>query len=368
MSHGTFEVRTLLYPSMLWLLAAVAQIVALPTALDARWVAALDTPPIAPAAYDADRVYVPVRGSVVALDLGTGRVIWRREVTTAIAPTAGLDAVFIATDAGVESIEAATGVTRWHTPLPGRLTIVSWDTGWLLCGTEAGDLAALRASDGELVWRTALGSRVDTPPEPALDRLYLGLDGARVMSIELATGRVVWERTLTGRLTGLSATGDQLIVGSTGREVASLDLRSGRVRWRWRVGGAAAGRAAGDDRRIYVVARDNVLRAVDRESGNLRWYAELGARPTGGPALLGGAVLVPLTSTVEVFEPSTGKNIGAIAVEGEIAAPPYVRLDTRPTDVRLIAATRDGRIQGFGVRYEPPRAPLAVLPGAPALP
>jgi outer membrane protein assembly factor BamB len=353
---------------MILVLAALAQIVTLPSALDARWAAALDSPPAAPAAFDREHAYVPLRDAVVALNLRSGQIVWQRDLATTIAPSAGGDAVFVAVDGAVEALAASTGETTWRTPLPGRLTLVSWDTGWLLCASESGDLVALRASDGERLWRAALGARAETRPEPALDRLYLGLEGARVVAIELATGRLVWERTLTGRLTGLSATAGQLVVGSTGREVVSLDLVSGRVRWRWRVGGDVTGRAASDERRIYFVARDNVLRAVDRGNGNLRWYAELSARPAGGPALLGGAVLVPLATTVEVFDPSDGKSIGSIPVEGEIAAPPYVRLDARPTDTRLVATTRDGRIQGFGVRYEPPVGPLAVLPGSPAVP
>jgi outer membrane protein assembly factor BamB len=353
---------------MLSLLVALAQVVTVPTALDARWVAALDSSPVAPAGYDLERAYVPTRESLVALSLRTGDIVWRRDLVTAIAPTAGGTSVYVATDGAVESLASGDGSTEWRTPFAERVTLVQYDTGWLLCATESGDLAALRASDGELVWRTALGARVDTAPEPALDRVYLGLDGARVVAVDLKTGRLAWERTLAGRLTAIASTADQLIVGSTGREVVSLDPAGGRVRWRWRVGGDVAGRATSDDRRIYFVARDNVLRAVDRHSGNLRWYAELGARPAGGPAVLGGAVLVPLASTVEVFDTASGKGIGTIEVAGEIAAPPHVRLDARPTEVRLVATTRDGRIQGFGIRHEPPLARLAVLPGGRALP
>ena len=46
-----------------------------------------------------------------------------------------------------------TGKANGARPFPAASSHVTWDNGWLLCSNDAGDLAALRASDGELVWR-----------------------------------------------------------------------------------------------------------------------------------------------------------------------------------------------------------------------
>ena len=124
-----------------------------------------------------------------------------------------------------------------------------------------------------------------------------------------------------------------------------------------------AGPAASDDRRIYFAARDNVLRAVDLRSGNLRWTAELPSRPVGGPQVLAGRIVVPLSTTVGIFDPETGKPEAAVTVAGEMRSAPHLRVDGRPTSPRLVAITLDGRMQGFGWRYEEPPAPLAALPG-----
>jgi outer membrane protein assembly factor BamB len=349
---------------MLVILAALAQAALTLAALDVRWVVPLDAPPSATPAYDAESAYVPLRGgSLVAVDLNRGQVRWRREIATTLAPSVGSGLVFVAGDSGVEALSATDGQSQWHTSFPGRIVNVTWDNGWLLCSNDAGDLAALRASDGELVWRVSLGAALVLPPAPGLDRVYAALDGGRLLSIDLATGQGAWLRTLPGRITGVKAAAGQLIVGTTGNAVFSLDLESGRQRWRWRVGGDVAGPAASDERNIYFAARDNILRAVDARSGNLRWTTELPARPVGGPQVLAGRVVVPLSNTVGIFDPQTGKAEVQITVGGEMSFAPHLRADGRATSPRLVAITLDGRMQGFGWRYEDPPAPLQVLPG-----
>jgi outer membrane protein assembly factor BamB len=349
---------------MLLILAALAQAAAALMTLDLRWLVPLDTPPAAPAAYDAATAYVPLRGGgLVAVDLDRGVVRWRREQSSTIAPSSGDGLVFVATDGLVEALAERSGVTMWRTPLPGRLVTVTWDNGWLVCSTEAGDLAALRASDGELVWRTTVGAALVVPPAAGLDRLYLALEGAQVLSVDLATGQKGWARTLTGKITSLSALDGQLIVGTTDNAVFSLDLATGRQRWRWRVGGDVSGPATSDERHIYFVARDNVLRAVALGGGSLRWNAELSSRPVGGPQVYRDMIFVPLANAVAVFDPATGKPLGTIAASGELSTAPHLRFRARPTGARLVTVTRDGRLQGFGEQIEAPPSALEALPG-----
>jgi eukaryotic-like serine/threonine-protein kinase len=354
---------------MLLILAALAQAVTALAALDLRWLLPLETPPVAAAAYDATSAYVPLRdGSLVAVDLERGTVRWRREAAMTIAPSAGGGMVFAAGEGLIRALDATTGAIRWQTPLPGQLASITWDTGWLLCATDAGDLAALRASDGGLMWTAPLGGPLAVPPAAGLDRVYVGLDQGRIVSLALVSGARGWEQTVPGRITGLRAVEGQLVAGTTGRAIFSLDLETGRQRWRWRVGGDVSGAASSDGNLLFFAARDNVLRAVDVRSGNLRWSAELPARPLGGPQVFAGTVLVPLASTVATFDAATGKSSGALNASGELSTPPHLR-DGRPMGARLVALTRDGRLQGFGVRVEEPPVALTLpLPGQSVVP
>jgi outer membrane protein assembly factor BamB len=350
---------------MLLILAALAQAagVAL-AALDVRWVISLESAPAATPAYDQTTAYVPLRaGALVAVDMDHGQIQWRRDLATSISPSVGDGLVFVAGEGLVEALSADRGLTRWRSSLPGRIVTVTWDNSWLLCSTDAGELAALRAADGDLLWRVSLGAALVLPPEGGLDRVYVGLEGGQVLSLDLANGTRSWSRELPGRITGLKATAGQLIVGTTGNAVFSLDLATGQQNWRWRVGGDVAGPAASDDRRVYFAARDNMLRAVDIRTGNMRWTAELPARPVGGPQVLAGRVVVPLATTVGIFDPQSGKPETQVTVSGEMRSAPHLRVDGRPTSPRLVALTLDGRMQGFGWRYEEPPARLEALPG-----
>jgi outer membrane protein assembly factor BamB len=350
---------------LLMLAAALAQAAGLAlAALDVRWVVPLEGAPAATPAYDLTTAYVPLRsGALVAVNLDRGYIRWRRDVPTSIAPTVGDGLVFVGNEGLVEALSTDEGTTRWRSTLPGRIVTVTWDNSWLLCSNDAGDLAAFRAADGQLVWRTSLGAALVLPPAAGLDRLYVGLEGGQVLSLDLANGERAWSREVPGRVTGLKAADGQLIVGTTGNAVLSLDLKTGRQNWRWRVGGDVAGAAANDDRRVYFAARDNVLRAVDIRSGNLRWTADLPARPVGGPQVLAGRVVVPLSTTVGIFDPQTGKPETQVTVAGEMRSAPHLRVDGRPTSPRLVAITLDGKMQGFGWRYEAPPTPVQALPG-----
>jgi len=207
------------------------------------------------------------------------------------------------------------------------------------------------------------------PPGPALDRLFLPLADQRLVAVLLATGETVWERKLTATVTGLLALDDQLVFGTAAKDLVSVDLSRGRERWSRKLGGDLAGIPAADEKHIYFASRDNLLRAVDRKSGNLRWKADLASRPAGGPLTIADAVVMPLVSSQIVgFDPVSGKPTITAAASGEIGLQPYVRRDIRRTLPQLITVSREGQLQGFGRRFEPVPQLLMELPGLPAVP
>jgi outer membrane protein assembly factor BamB len=354
------------------LLAILQPETAAPPALDARWAVTFDSMPAATPGYDATSAYIPLKGGqLVAVDLERGTIRWSLDIATAFTPATGGGLVFTVSDQVIEARDAQTGASRWTTPLPGGAAVpLFYDTGWLLASTTAGDLAALRASDGTVVWRRQLGAPLSGPPGPALDRLYLSLEDNRLVSLLLTNGEIVWSRALPARVTSVLALEDQLVVGTAAKRVMSIELKDGRERWGWNVGGDISGTPAADDKRIYFAARDNVLRAVDRKSGNLRWKANLGSRPAGGPLRLPDTLLMPMVSSeIAGYDPQTGKPVVSVRAAGEIGAQPFMRSGTRLTAPQLITVSREGQLQGFGRRFEPvPQQLQLPLVGSPALP
>lgn len=341
--------------------------------LDARWSVTFASVPVARPGYDATSAYIPLKaGQLVAIDLDRGTTRWTLDQSTAFTPATGEGLVFTVSDQMIEALDARTGTTKWGTPLPGGAAVpLYYDTGWLLASTTSGDLLALRASDGTVVWRRQLGAPLSGPPGPALDRLYLSLEDNRLVSVLLENGETIWSRTLPARVASLLALDDQLVVGTAAKRVMSIDLRNGRERWGWNVGGDISGLPAADDERIYFAARDNILRALDRRSGNLRWKANLPSRPAGGPLRTPEAVLMPMVSNeIAGFDPETGQPSVTVRAAGEIGTQPFVRTGMRITSPQLITVSREGQLQGFGRRFEPlPQAlPVPSAFGSPAVP
>jgi len=310
--------------------------------------------------------YVPLKGGeLVAIDLNEGAVKWKVALTTAFTPATGDGLVFAADGDHVIALDQRKGDALWRSPLHAAIVApLFWDSGWLIASTETGELVALHGENGRVLWRSPVGSPLAVPPTPVHDRLYAALVDGRLVAVELDTGATVWFYPLEEAVTGLLALDDQLLVGTRANLLRSIGLARGRIRWTQRAGADIAGTPTADDQQIYFAALDNVLRAVDRRSGNLRWSRPLPSRPASGPLRAGDVVLVPFTTTdIGAFSAKTGAPSFTIRAVGEIAGIPFLRESPRPTAPRLIALSREGALQGFASRYEPPPATLQTLPG-----
>jgi outer membrane protein assembly factor BamB len=335
-------------------------------ALDPRWTVPFPTAPAAPPGFDEQAAYVPLKGGeLVAITLERGEVRWKVDLATAFTPATGDGLVFAAGDAVVLAFEERTGAAAWKTPVGGALAgPAHFDAGLLIVTKTDGELIALRAQDGTVVWRQPIGSPLAVAPSAAGDRLYAGLQDGRVLALDRETGAEVWRYDVGGAVTGVLALDDQVVVGTRGNQVVSFRPDRARVRWQWTVGADIAGAPVADEARIYFAALDNVLRALDRGNGNMRWTARLPSRPSGGPLRTGDVVIVPTVSAaIGAYLAETGKASFTIKAAGELGGVPFLRETPRPTAPRLIAMSREGTLQGFAPRHEPPPTRLNALPG-----
>jgi outer membrane protein assembly factor BamB len=336
-------------------------------ALDPRWTVSLVAAPSAPPGFDQQFAYVPLEaGELLAINLDEGRVQWTAAFATSFTPATGDGFVFVAGDASVTALDQPSGRTLWQTPLPAPVSgPLHWESGWVFASTAAGDLIALHAQDGRILWSAALGSPVTCPPSASDDRLYAALRDGRLVALALDSGAAVWSLALEQDVTGVLALEDQVLAGTRANHMHSVSRDRGRIRWSQRAGADVIGPPAADDAHIYFVAFDNVLRALDRGNGNLRWRRNLPSRPSGGPLRIDDVVLVPFsTNDIGAYLAQTGAPSFTIQAVGELGAAPFLRDNTRPTAPRLIAISREGALQGFAPRTEPPPVPLGDLPGA----
>ncbi len=329
--------------------------------LAVRWSAALPAPPAFAPAFDHDRAYVPLRtNQLVALQLSDGKALWSVECPMTSPPVAGDGLVFSGSDGLIEGRAATDGQPQWRRPITGRVLSLYWDTGWLLASVESGPLLALRASDGEILWQHDLGAPLQGPAAPAGDRLYLPLKDGRILALSLKTGEEIWTHKLSEPAVGILPVGDRVFVGARDNHLHSLEADDAHTDWKWQTGADVLGLPVLDEKRVYFVALDNVLRGHNRNSGSMLWKRVLPMRPFTGPLLSGQTLIMAgVASELRAYSSIDGKPVGdPFIVKGAeneemllVAAPHLTAQDL------LILVTKGGQVRGIGSKPEAPAPP-----------
>ena len=255
----------------------------------------------------------------LALNLDNGAIIWRAPIPTPArsSPTVTPEGVFICTmDQQLVGLSRKDGKLIWsyqaslvNTGTLGQAAPAYAD-GVLVAGFESGDLAAVRADSGTLVWTDNMG----------------GVKGAATLS-EFASVR------------GATVIDGGLVYAvGLGGLLAALDLRSGRRVWQRDIAGGNTPWIAGDF--LFMVDSEQKVGAIDKNDGTVHWVEDLprfnnpkrtrGLITWYGPTLVGGKlVLVSDKGKMAVLDPISGalvtsSNLADTASLAPVAAQGYV--------------------------------------------
>ncbi len=242
------------------------------------------------------------------------------------------------------AINPANGAIKWRAALPaparGGLTVAA---GRLILPTIENTLLALSIEDGRQLW-TFRGQPVQALPlglaSPAVDgdTVVAGLPSGELTALRINDGRPLWNESLAGNRAAAASISDigaitALPVIDRGRVFAvgvgglatSIDLRSGRRVWEREIGGNQTPWSSGDW--LFVLTRENQLMALSRNEGRVRWISPLprftdeararGPISWGPPVLAGGRILVA-GSHAQLFEINAAD--GAVAARLRLPA------------------------------------------------
>lgn len=325
------------------------------------WTLPLDASLTAPPGFNGARGYFPIDGNrlaAYALEESGARRLWAVAARPQSRPASGDGLVFVAEPEAIVALHDNDGREAWRSPVSERLSVpLVWDHGWLVAVSLSGTVSAYRATDGQPIWQRDIRSPASALPALAADRVYVPSAAGEVVALQVETGELLWIRRLGGTPHDILALDDRIYVGSADNFFYSVEAAAGRILWRWRTGGDVIGVPVVDERRVYFVSLDNLLRALDRGNGAQRWLSALPLRPNAGPVRAADGLIVSgISPTLPAYSLRNGAAIGKLEAPGDLASPPHV-VDANGVPI-IVIVTRDiakgAEMTAYGVQADSP--------------
>ncbi len=208
-------------------------------------------------------------GEALALRAKDGKLLWRRTLggRSETSPVISGANVIVGSESGdIYALDRETGAVDWQVStaaaVKGGLAL---DEGVLYGANYAGEVFAIRASNGEFVWRSTTqglslgrGGPVYSTVAVAFGRVFLGSIDGRVYSFDQDTGELLWSHSTGDWVYAGPAVADTpkteptVYVGSKDQNFYALDAKTGAVRWQQRIGGVVLGAASVLGETVYV--------------------------------------------------------------------------------------------------------------------
>lgn len=262
--------------------------------------------------------------------------------------------------------------------------------------TAYGELAALDAGSGKILWRQRFDAPVIGAPTVEGGTVYaVGRDGT-ALAVDSANGKIIWQISGTRAASGMAATGSpsvadgKVIFPFASGEVVALDTGEGTRQWQAAVAGQRVGRAyaagmadlTGDPvvagGVVYIGSAAGRTAAFDAATGQRLWTVGEGA--LNPPLVAGGSVFVVSDEAKLVrLDASTGAVIWSVdlpyytadkpkkhkaitASYGPVLAGGRVAVVSSDGGIRLFSAA-DGSMAGSGEIPSGAATPAALAGG-----
>lgn len=282
----------------------------------------------------AKRLVCVQAGLVSALGADDGRVLWRHVLADGDrpgeAPVLAGGVALVVTHSGrlVEALDPASGAVRWQQDLSGYESLrAAGDT--LLLSAADGTVTGVAAATGEKTWSRRIPGVSEPyftsfPGDPLAYASSLSDDGhTRITAVDPVTGKVRWKERLGGALTLVGTNAGSAILLSQGSDYGTVDAvvrydPADRAARRVRLDVALQeAQAAVHGDRVYLLAFDGTLAAVDTAAEKQVWSLQTAVSRGSAPAADGGHVY---------FSAADGRLLAVDAEDGRLVGQTALRL------------------------------------------
>ena len=304
-----------------------------------------------------------VRGNLLAIDATSGHTLWENDADLSITggPGSSKTHTMIGSEEGdVLAYASENGDFLWQAKVSSEILAAPQEAyGIVVVRTVDGKIFGLDANDGSHLWiydRTvpALTLRGTSNPVITGDVVIAGFDGGRLAAIELHTGKLIWETSISlasgrsqlERMVDIDSEpviiGNDIYVATYQGRLASVALENGRITWTRDISSYAG--LTSDGKNIYITDDQSHVWALERSSGNSIWKQEnLFARQVTAPATIGDLVVVgDLEGYLHWMDKSSGQFVARTQVsKNPILAPPVAVEDI------IYAYSSDGTLSAY---------------------
>jgi outer membrane protein assembly factor BamB len=323
-----------------------------------------------------NKVYSASRmGDVIAFDKESGKEVWQADLSdindersfwdsrvsalVAGGPIAGLNKIYLGTENGdIFALDAETGELVWQAKIKGEIiTPPAIDSGILVVNSASGLLKGFDANTGKELWKAeqdvpALTLRGISTPVIASGGVLVGSGKGALGVYILDKGQAGWT-TEVGEATGSTELqrvidvdaapvvfGDKVYAISARGNLVAIELQSGRILWKRQYSSYRQIAVYRND--IFITNVSGHIYALNRINGIERWSnVELTNRGVTGPAVVDKYIVVgDMEGYLHWLDQETGNIVSRYEVDGSgIHSTPTV------VDDIIYTQTRDGDLQ-----------------------
>jgi outer membrane protein assembly factor BamB len=153
----------------------------------------------------------------------------------------------------------------------------------VVVGSTDKNIYCLSAATGQLVWKTRVLKPVVASPVIKNKVAYLGSSDGHFRALNLKSGKIIWD---FDQVKGFVVTkpllhAGKIYFGCWANDFYALDAKTGRLVWKWNNGSTnrmfspAAVYPVAANGRIFIVAPDRYMTALDENTGKVIWRKQM---------------------------------------------------------------------------------------------
>lgn len=305
-------------------------------------------------------------GDVVAIDAGTGKVLWRQNLSEDISATPGVNdhEVFIGTTKGnLYALSLANGKVLWQTAMPSLiLGAPAALSDIVVVHAHDASIEAYAADTGNLLWSyqgtsPSLSLYGNSSPVINAGTVFIGFESGQLGAFDLYHGTETWQVPVAipssvnavDNLVGLDGTPTldkgAVIATSYHGNLAAVNSTTGQVYWAKALSSFEAPCVA--DNKIFTTDATGIVMAVDEMSGQVLWQQkDLRYRFVSAPVAVNRSVIVgDYAGYVHFLAINTGHKQARIKISSAGINTPALLYNGR-----ILLVTQDGKVVALEIK------------------